>query len=71
MERIGMERREQLKDKQVSIYFDDGSDITRKDGIAVDLTDSGIIFKESSGQLQFIPFSRVIRIVEKSSFGGH
>lgn len=71
MERIGLERRELLKGKKVSIYFDDGSNITRKDGKAVDFTDSGVVFEERSGQLQFIPFSRIVRIVENSSFGGN
>ncbi len=66
-----MERKELLKDKQVSIYFDDGARIGRKDGIVIEISDSSISFKAISGHIEVIPFSRVIRIEEKSSFGGH
>jgi len=66
-----MEKRELLRDKQVSIYFDDGARVGRKDGIVIDISDSSITFKTKSGNLEIIPLSRVIRIEEKSFFGGH
>lgn len=66
-----MERREQLKGKKVSIYFDDGTRIGRKDGIFIEISDNSISFKATSGHIEIIPFSRVIRIEEKTSFGGH
>ena len=66
-----MERKELLKDKQVSIYFDDGSRIGRKDGIVIEISDTSITFKATSGRIEIIPFSRVIRIEEKSFFGGN
>ena len=66
-----MERNELLKGKEVSVYFDDGSNITRKDGRVIEISDNSIVFKVESGQIQVIPFSRIIRIVEKTSFGGN
>ena len=66
-----MERKELLKDKQVSIYFDDGSRIGRKDGVVIDISDTLITFKATSGHIEIIPFSRIIRIEEKSNFGGN
>lgn len=65
-----MDRNELLKGKEVCIYFDDGSNITRKDGVVIELSENAIVFKVESGQVQIIPFSRIIRVVEKTSFGG-
>ena len=66
-----MERKELLKDKQVSIYFDDGSRIGRKDGVVIEISDISITFKATSGHIEIIPFSRIIRIEEKTFFGGN
>ena len=64
-----MDRNELLKGREVSVYFDDGSAITRKDGIVIEITETTLIFKEH-GQIQIIPFSRIIRVVEKNHSGG-
>lgn len=65
-----MDNGELLKGKEVSVYFDDGSTITRKDGIVIEITEATLIFKEH-GQTQIIPFSRIIRVVEKNCSGGN
>lgn len=67
---MGMDKTELLKGKEVSIYFDDGSSITRKDGTIIEITDITLIFQEH-GQTQIIPFSRIIRVVEKNCSGGN
>ena len=64
-----MDKNELLKGKEVSVYFDDGSAITRKDGIVIEITETTLIFKEH-GQIQIIPFIRIIRVVEKNRSGG-
>jgi ribosomal protein L14 len=66
-----MDRNGLLKGKDVAVYFDDGSNITRKDGRVVEISDNAVVFEVESGQVQIIPFSRIIRIVEKTSFGGN
>lgn len=64
-----MDRNKLLEGKEVSVYFDDGSAITRKDGIVIEITETTLIFQEH-GQIQIIPFSRIIRVVEKNRSGG-
>jgi len=65
-----MEKKELLTGREVSVYFDDGFQITRKDGIVVEISDNSIVFKTDFGKIQIIPFPRIIRIVEKSQNGG-
>ena len=61
-----------LKDKRITIYFDDESEsgVVRKDGIGISLSNNSIIFKDNSGLIQLIPLYRVIRIIEKPMMGG-
>lgn len=65
-----MDRSEFLKGKEVSVYFDDGSTVTRKDGTIIEITETTLIFQEH-GQIQIIPFSRIIRVAEKNRSGGN
>jgi hypothetical protein len=56
-----------LVDKEIIVYFNDGSSITRKDGICVKLLKNAVIFKDKiTGLHQLIPFFKIIRIIEKS-----
>lgn len=64
-----MDRDNILIGAKVCIYFDDGTSITRKDGSVVAIFDNFIVFKEYN-LTQLIPFSRIIRIVEKNHNGG-
>jgi len=54
--------------RNVCVYFDDGTSITRKDGSVLAISDNYIVFKDYN-LTQLIPFSRVIRIVEKNNGG--
>ena len=60
-----------LIDKEIVIYFNDGSNITRKDGTCIELLKNAIIFKDPiTGYHQLIPFYKIIRVIEKPQ-GGH
>ncbi len=55
-----------FQNREVIVYFNDGSSVTRKDGICVELLKSGIVFKDKiTGIHQLIPFYKIIRVVEK------
>ncbi len=56
---------EALIGKQVSIYFDDGDRVTRKDGQCTEILTNAIIIQDVKGWYQLIPFNRVIRVIEQ------
>ena len=59
-----------LVNKEIIVYFDDGSSITRKGGICVELLKNAVIFRDKiTGLHQLIPFFKIIRIIEKSKEG--
>ena len=52
--------------KNIVIYFHDGTSVTRKDGVCVELLKNAIIFKDPiTGLHQLIPFYKIIRVIEK------
>jgi len=56
-----------LIDKKVAIYFDDRSgynSISKKDGIVLDDNNRIITIRNSHGQIEKIPYYRIIRVVE-------
>ncbi len=55
---------EALIGKQVTIYFDDGNRVTRKDGQCTEILFNAIIIQDISGLYQLFPFSKVIRVIE-------
>lgn len=59
---LEMETEKKLIDSLISVYFNDGERITRKDGIAKGITDKGLFINEDHGKKQLIPLSRVVRI---------
>jgi len=57
-----------LKNKDVSIYYDDSSNynkVARKDGHCLDDTDHKITIRNQSNFIEVIPYSRIIRVIEK------
>ena len=57
---------EKLINKQIAIYFNDGRDVTRKDGICIEVLDHAVVFKDPMTDLvQLVPFYKIIRIIEK------
>jgi len=47
--------------KKDILFFDDGSNISRKEGHVVDIKE-GLVFFSEYGKIQLIPVSRIIRI---------
>ena len=55
-----------LVNREIIVYFDDGSNVTRKEGICVELLKNAVIFKDKiTGLHQLITFFKIIRIIEK------
>lgn len=55
-----------LVNKEVIVYFHDGTSVTRKDGICIEILKNAIIFKDRiTGIHQLVPFYKIIRVLEK------
>lgn len=53
-----MERKDGLEGKRVIIFYDDGKDVSRKDGLVSNITDT---FVELDYKI-LIPLNRVVRV---------
>ena len=56
-----------LKDKRVSIYYDDKAQynkVAKKDGFCLEDNDRVIVVRNNSGFIEKIPYYRIIRVIE-------
>lgn len=65
MEKEKIEKFSTFINKKIVLYFDDGKQIRRKEGILLEISDNLISLHETSEGHQLLPLSRIIRIEKR------
>lgn len=70
MEKEKIEKFSAFINKKIVLYFDDGKEIRRKQGILLEISDNLISLNETNEGHQLLPLSRIIRIEKERGFDG-